>query len=210
MTDDLFNPLTEEDLDYLDALLLDRIDEELDTEDLDEGILCVSELDGFLTAIVSGPTVVVPSQWLPAVWGDFEPVWDTLEELEHFMNLVIRLMNFNAIVLLEDPENFEPLFLERQWKGKTVLVVDEWCEGYLRAVELTGELWAEGGTEIDELMVPILGFCEASDWAAHEIPESGATEQLQQAIAPSVRAIHSYWLARRGQPAQQTRTRHQH
>ena len=175
MADDLFVPPTEEELDYLDALLLDRIDEELDTGDLDEGILCVSELDGFLTAIVSGPTAVVPSQWLPAVWGDFEPVWDKLEELERFMNLVIRLMNFNASVLLEDPESFEPLFLERHWKGKTVLVVDEWCEGYLRGVELTGRLWAAGGTEIDELMVPILGFCEVSDWAAHDIPESGAT-----------------------------------
>ena len=109
MADDLFVPPTEEELDYLDALLLDRIDEELDTGDLDEGILCVSELDGFLTAIVSGPTAVVPSQWLPAVWGEFEPVWDTLEELERFMNLVIRLMNFNASVLLEDPERFEPL-----------------------------------------------------------------------------------------------------
>ena len=109
----------------------------------------------------------------------------------------MRLMNFNAIVLTEDPESFEPLFLEREWKDGKALVVDEWCEGFLRGVELTGELWAAGGREIDDLMLPILGFCEASDWAAHDLSDPGSTEQAQLAIAPSVRAMHAYWLERR-------------
>jgi hypothetical protein len=39
-----------------------------------------------------------------------------------------------------------------------MLVVDEWCEDFLRGVELTSELWAAGGSEIDALMLPILGF----------------------------------------------------
>jgi uncharacterized protein len=197
MTRDPFVPLTDDELAYLDSVLLNRIDEDSVTEGSDEGILCVSELDGFLTAIVSGPVTVVPSRWLPAVWGDFEPTWDSIEEANTFMNLVMRLMNFNAVVLTEEPERFEPLFLEREWKDKKALVVDEWCEGFLRGVELTGELWAAGGTEIQDMMRPILGFCEASNWAAHDLPDSDATVQDQLAIAPSVRAIHAYWLERR-------------
>lgn len=73
MTRDPFVPLTDDELAYLDSVLLNRIDEDSVTEASDEGISCVSELDGFLTAIVSGPETVVPSRWLPAVWGDFEP-----------------------------------------------------------------------------------------------------------------------------------------
>ena len=197
MTRDPIVPPTSDDLDYLDSVLLNRVDEERVTEKSDEGILCVSELDGFLTAIVSGPETVVPSRWLSAVWGDFEPTWDSIDEFQKIMGLTMQLMNFNAIVLMEQPEHFEPLFLERERKGKTVLVVDEWCEGYLRGVGVSSELWATGGREIDELMLPILGFCQASDWAAHDLPEPGETERTQQAIAPSVRAIHRYWLERR-------------
>lgn len=197
MKHDPFAPPTEDELAYLDSVLLNRIDEDSVTDESDEGILCVSELDGFLTAIVSGPETVVPSQWLPAVWGDFEPTWESIDEVNTVMNLVMQLMNFNAVVLIEDPESFEPLFLEREWKGRKFLVVDEWCEGFLRGVELTGDLWAAGGKEIDHLMVPILGFCEASDWAAHDLTDLGTIEQAQQMIAPNVRAIHAYWLERR-------------
>jgi uncharacterized protein len=130
MTPDAFAPLTDDELAYLDSVLLDRIDEDCVTEESDEGILCVSELDGFLTAIVSGPTTVVPSRWLPAVWGDFAAAWGSIDEADIFMSLIVRLMNFNALVLMEDPESFEPLFLESERDGEKVLIVDEWCEGF--------------------------------------------------------------------------------
>jgi uncharacterized protein len=157
MTQDRIVPPTDDELAFLDSILLNRVDADSVTEDSDEGILCVSELDGFLTAIVSGPESVVPSRWLPAIWGDFEPTLDSIDEVDRFMNVVIRLMNFNAQVLIEDPENFEPLFLERDWKG-------------------------------------------SSEWAAHDLPDRDTTEQAQRAIAPSVRAIHAYWLERREPP----------
>ena len=70
------DPLSDEELERLQTILLDRVDEEAVTDGKDEGVLDVSELDGFLTAVVSGPVTVLPSRWLPAVWGDFEPTWD--------------------------------------------------------------------------------------------------------------------------------------
>ncbi|MDH5327952.1 MAG: UPF0149 family protein, partial [Gammaproteobacteria bacterium] len=78
--DDLFLLLSEDELDWLDEFLLERIDEDADTEGKDEGVLGISELDGMFTAIVSGPVPVMPSQWLPHVWGDFEPQWGSEED----------------------------------------------------------------------------------------------------------------------------------
>jgi uncharacterized protein len=53
------------DLDALDAFLLsDRAPE--------EG-MGLSDLDGFLTGIVVGPELILPSEWLPIVWGGGEP-----------------------------------------------------------------------------------------------------------------------------------------
>src|SRR5690554_5702605 len=97
----LLNPLTDEELQALDEFMLDRIDEEEDTEGKDEGLLNVSELDGMFTAIVSGPVLVPPSRWLPALWGDYEPEWESKEDFEAIVTLLMRHMNTIAGTLME-------------------------------------------------------------------------------------------------------------
>ena len=42
-------------------------------------------LDGYLTAIVSGPIMLKPSEWLPRVWGPTtrdEPAFDKFAQAE--------------------------------------------------------------------------------------------------------------------------------
>jgi uncharacterized protein len=190
---DLDTLLTEEELDFIDSFLLDRIDDDLETLGMDEGVLCVSELDGFLTAIVSGPETLMPSRWLPAFWGDFPPAFDEPQDAERIMALFVRHMNGIARHLMEAPETFEPMFLSREWDGKTVLVVDEWCEGFMRGVALSRDAWGAGGSIVRNH----LAFCEAGGWTGHNPDDHADIEQRQLAIAPSVRAIHAYWLARR-------------
>ncbi len=194
---DLSDPLNDEELERLQVILLDRIDEDAVVEGKDEGVLDVSELDGFLTAIVSGPVTVLPSRWLPAVWGDFEPTWHSADDYGAFMSMLMRHMNSIAEFLIEEPEAFEPVFLEHIWKGKRVVVVDEWCEGYMRGVGLAADEWRVGASEIADLLAPIRAFTEETDWLAHEIAEPEQVEKLRDAIAPSARALHAYWLERR-------------
>jgi uncharacterized protein len=194
---DLSDPLEDDEIDWLGEFLLDRVDEDEYQDGMDGGVWDMSTLDGLLTAVVSGPVTIMPSLWMSAVWGDFEPVWDSMADAERVFGLMMRHMNSIARHLSEDPETFEPLFYEREVKGKTYTVVDEWCEGYRRGVELISDEWAEGGAEIAALLEPINGFTEASEWPAHELDQD-ATEAMQRAIPPNVRTIHAYWLARRG------------
>ena len=193
-------PLTSDQLDWLEDFLLNRIDEEAVTEGLDEGILDIPELDGFLTAIVSGPVVLVPSRWLPALWGDFEPIWTSADDYQTLMSLIIQHSNNIASLLIEDPEAFEPLFYERKFEDRTVTVVDEWCEGYVRAVRLAGEAWRAGGQEITDLLAPIRAFTEETDWYAHALGDKEKVERLRNSIAPNARAIHAKWVAERSEP----------
>jgi uncharacterized protein len=196
---DLSHPLSDEELERLQRILLERVDEDAVTDGTDEGVLDVSELDGLLTAVVSGPVTIVPSRWLPAVWGDFEPTWDNLEDYEAFMSMLVRHMNCIAEILIEEPEAFEPMYLETLANGKAVVVVDEWCEGYMRGVGLAFEEWSAGAPEITDLLTPIRAFTEWTNWLAHEMADPEQVEKLRDAIAPNVRAIHSYWFARRAQ-----------
>jgi hypothetical protein len=41
----------------------------------------LSDLDGFLTGVVVGPELILPSEWLPVIWGGEEPVFQTEEEV---------------------------------------------------------------------------------------------------------------------------------
>ena len=157
---DLSLPLSDEEYARLDDFLLDRIDEEEDTTDKDEGVLGISELDGLFTAIVSGPVAVMPSKWLPAVYGDFEPVWRDEEEFQEILSLMMRHMNGIAGMLMDAPEDFEPIFLEREVEGRLYTIVDEWCEGYLRGVHLALDDWDKGGEAMSVLLTPILAFTE--------------------------------------------------
>ncbi|RLA02395.1 MAG: YecA family protein [Gammaproteobacteria bacterium] len=195
---DLVTPLTDEELDRLDRFLLDRIDEDADTQDMDEGVLDVSELDGLFTALVSGPVSVVPSKWLPLVWGDFEPVWDSQEAFQEIFSLMIRHMNSIVHLLIEYPEEFEPLFLGREVEGNSYTIVDEWCEGYQRGVELNQESWDTAGAEMAELFVPIFAFTPETNWRGHDLNDK-EKEITRQAIVPNVRKIHAYWLDRRAE-----------
>ncbi|MEN8109003.1 MAG: UPF0149 family protein [Pseudomonadota bacterium] len=166
---DLVTPLTDEEFDRLDRFLLDRIDEGAETLDKDEGVLDISELDGLFTAFVSGPISAVPSQWLLVVWGDFEPVWESQEEFQEIFSLMIRHMNSIVHTLMDYPEEFEPLFLEREVEGITYTIVDEWCEGYLRGVELAQEVWNSCEEEMADLFVPIFDFTAKTKWRGHDL-----------------------------------------
>ena len=192
------HPLTEAELDQLDKFLLDRIDEDAN-DDLDLGVIDVSTLDGLFTAIVSGPQLVPPSQWLPAVWGDCEPVWEDIAEFQDIFALLTRHMNSIADTLLEQPEGFDPLYYYREVEGETYLIVDEWCAGYVLGISLCDSAWFEGGEEVSKLLAPILAFTAATEWRGHEFPDDEAKE-LQQLVAPSALTIYDYWLARRQSP----------
>lgn len=189
--------LSEREVDRLDRFLLDRIDDDAEIGEQDEGILNVSELDGLLTALVSGPVVVMPSQWLPAVWGDFPPAWHSPAELEDIFRLMTRHMNGIAATLMQQAEDFDPMFLEREVEGRRYTIVDEWCEGYMRGVGLAAEAWNAGGRSMADLLDPIRAFTSITAWRGHEPSGAAALDARQDKIAPSVRAIYAYWLARR-------------
>jgi len=190
---DLFTVLNPGELELLDQFLLSRID--ADAEEKDEGIFDIVTLDGYFTALVSGPIMVPPSQWLPAVWGDYEPVWEDEKDFESILSLMLRHMNGIAATLMEHPEEFEPLYYEREVAGNTYVIVDEWCDGYCRGITLAADQWDSGGQELAILLAPIRAFTGETNWRGHNFNE-GEVESIQQAIAPNVRDIHAFWLAR--------------
>jgi uncharacterized protein len=189
---DLSSPLSEEEYEELDQFLLSL--------EYEEAIFCVSELDGFFTAVASGPETIVPSQWLPVIWGDDEhsPDWESEQDFQHIFGLFIRHLNSTAATLMEAPMEFEPGFMECTVEGKRHVVVDEWCEGYMRAVALHPERWAEMPQAYEDYLAPMLMFTTKEGWEQLDVMEQQEIEFWQNQIAPAARRIHAYWLEQRG------------
>jgi uncharacterized protein len=188
---DLFSPLTEQEYEELDEFLL--------ALDNDEGIFCVSELDGFFTAVVSGPEMIAPSQWLPMIWGDDEdaPVWESEQEFQRIFGLLIRLMNSISATLMEEPMEFEPCFLEATLDDQRCAIVEDWCEGYMKAVALHPDRWEEMPMAYEDYLAPMLMFSTDEGWDQIEQMEPQEIEFWQMQIAGAARRIHAYWLAQR-------------
>lgn len=134
------------------------------------------------------------------MWGDYPPVYETEAEMDRVFTLMIRLSNEIAATLMDRPDEFEPLFAYTRYRGRERLIVDEWCEGYMRGIELALGLGASLDDVTEELLAPIRAFTEAEDWPGHDLPDFAETERLQQSIAPNVRALHAYWRERRIDP----------
>ena len=131
----------------------------------DASVIDVSELDGMLTAVLSGPVVVEPDAWLVAVWGGekYIPRWKNDREMNRFIDLCFKHMNDIAERLSEYPDQFEPMFGYNDVDGESYTVVEEWCYGYMRGVALTDWSSLPEALEADLAVIALHGTEENSE-----------------------------------------------
>jgi uncharacterized protein len=192
-------PLTNQEIEELDAFLLS--DDDL------ENAMDVSSLDGFLCAALSGPNVIMPSEWMRWVWDNKEgkqsPKFTSEKQAQRILSLLVAHANGIAVTLTQFPQYYEPLFLERDIKGHMVSIVDEWCCGYVKGIALDPLGWRPlvkaqpGWFEVIHLYGTESGWDRLKELVeAHE--DADARHQaFVDLIAPAARNIHAYWLARR-------------
>ncbi|AZE72806.1 hypothetical protein C4K00_2577 [Pseudomonas synxantha] len=180
-------PLTSADLDLIDETLLKYGD--------DHSVLNLAELDGYFTALVSGPAQVDVAQWFPAIWGGQDPEWESMDEAQGFLELCVRHMNTLAAQLASDSQAFKARFDETEHQGQAVTLAEEWCFGYVRGVTIGNwpQLPAEQAGQLEKI-----SWCAEQD--NFELPadlDVDAHQQQVSAIEPAARALHDYWLSQR-------------
>jgi uncharacterized protein len=80
-----FGPLIDQEIEELDAFLL--------SDDGLENAMDVSGLDGFLCAVLSGPNVIMPSEWMRWVWDSTEgkqsPEFTSEKQAQRILDLLM-------------------------------------------------------------------------------------------------------------------------
>ena len=186
------DPLSEEELNYLEDIL-----EQYRTE---ASVYNVSELDGFFAAVLSGPTVIRFDDWYMMLWGapEYLPEWRDEQEFERFFRLLLQHMNYVATLLIEYPDDFEPLFNEAEVDGEMALIVEDWCFGYMRGMS-TGDGWPDMPEEQQQYLSVIIMHTEEDSLLDEDAPL--AIDPMETVALIPVAAVHlqQYWRSRRAE-----------
>ena len=179
---------------------LEQLDHFLMSEGAPEDCMQLSDLDGFLTAVAIGPDLIMPSEWLPAIWGGEEPVFADQDEAQRVMGAIMGRYNEILELLRHEPEAYEPLFYESPTGER---LAADWVEGFMDGMALRQEAWRSLFESDDgkDLLLPIL--CLWHDEEGNPLVEGVFEENSElrrmatNLIASRVPAIDAYWKRRR-------------
>lgn len=192
-------PVTEADIDRLDAFLM--------SENVADDAMTISMLDGFLTGIVIGPELILPSEWMPLIWGSAPPEFKTASEAQDIYGLIMRCYNQIITDLTHYRDDYEPI-LTIDHTGD--LLGEIWADGFLMAMRLREDAWkpifdSEYGTAASLIMT--LAIPEMMDELTDGFDEaSNLANALSEDLPVTVLAIDDFWKSRRGQPSEAIRT----
>jgi uncharacterized protein len=180
---------------------LTELDQFLAGEAMPDQAMDTAMLDGFLTALVIGPTTILPSVWLPVVWG--ETAADSIahidaKALERMTNLVFRHLNWIIVQLTEDPDHYEPLLYVSDEEDDPLPIIDEWCSGFVRGIELSASEWAPltDSEELQAVLTPIYlyGTEDGAETLRTNDDLRARQREFADMLSDCVLAIREFWL----------------
>ena len=198
MTNQLAAPLSP----ALSAKEREELNNFLLSEITSDETMMLDTLDGYLTALVIGPVSLKPSQWLPTVWGpkvSDEPAFETMEQAQHVLDLILRHMNGIVESLRHDADAHVPVFdtLVYENDPREYADAEMWAHGFMTGIALCRKDWQPFLDEPDaaEVLRPIhlLGSDDitSEELTLTETPEQ--REEIGKLIPASVASIYRYW-----------------
>ena len=189
----LLLPLSEDEVDDLDDFLMSG------TASFET--MSIDQLDGYLTAIVIGPTRLDFNQWFSGVWGlDEAPDFDSPEEAQHIIELILRLMNSIVTDFNDNPDDIAPLFVTSTDLDDTFEYTDAllWTQGFLQGLALCRNDWqpffddAKGNNVLRPIYLLGSDDVTLEEEALTETPAQ--KEELAQHVIESLAWIYRFWL----------------
>ncbi|MBI3231058.1 MAG: UPF0149 family protein [Burkholderiales bacterium] len=191
----LDQPLSDKEFNELDQFLL--------SERCPEDAMTMDCLHGFLSAIAMGPEEFTLAQWLPHVWGGEQgeaPKFKNNKESERIISLIVRFMHEILITLEVAPKEYEPLFVEHDVDGKSLIDGEAWCSGFWEGMHLIEDSWKEiWESNLEPLMRPIylLGSDELEEEEAEMLEDPKQRHKLSIEVEANLPQIHKFWLPRK-------------
>ena len=151
-------PLTDAEISHLEFLLA--------TPAFAKQSMGLDEIQGFVCAVISGPTRVTSAQWLPAVLGN--PEFESAAQAEEVKALLFRFHDeieadlkagesLGLVLNVDEAETAEKAENADNAGSANEYDYGAWCQAYIDGVEFSKIPWVEAGDEeeINDLLFPI-------------------------------------------------------
>jgi len=156
-------------------------------------------LDGFFCALIAGPEMVLPSEYLPIIWGGELPdenAFGSIEEANAMLQLIMR--HWNAIIAeLEAEIVYVPVIGEPDERN---VAGRGWARGFMRGVNLRRHAWSEIFEREDEgqvLTIPIIAGEVDPGWPAEPLSDEKRDEMVVWMAAGMARSRKFFAAHRR-------------
>jgi len=174
---------------------LDALDDYLMSDHAPDDSMGLSDLDGFLTGIVVSPELILPSEWLPVIWGGEEPEFRTEAEMRTVLGTIMGRYNEIVACLADDPDDLDPIF----WEGpEGKVIASDWAGGFLDAVALRPQAWKPlmEDDSVGILLVPLFilnGDLEPDSGPDGVVDEDEVLAEAADMIPTCVAGIYEFW-----------------
>ncbi len=126
---------------------LDRLHDLLSAIPAERDGMTIAELDGYVAALIVCSEMILPSEWLPGVWGEDHEFGD-IAEAEATIAAMMGHYNRIARELVENPEDYAPVLEIDPNSGETLW--EPWIDGFERSMRLRPDAWEEIALSDDE------------------------------------------------------------
>jgi uncharacterized protein len=197
------DPLNDEEFDELDNFLAS-----IETHDWN-----MESVDGFFCALLCQPDLVMPSQYLPQIWGE-DYAFTKSETFQRMSTLLMRHWNTIVAALhitLHEDNVYMPVFLVDE---DGVTYGNDWATGFMRAVTRYKDGWHEIITDDEQggILIPIMMLAHEHDTDPEMRPPPIDTEQREKLLHTMIAyltSIYRYYAPHRqarGVPPEPKRT----
>jgi len=173
-------PLTDEQFDRLETYLDERAPAGVNIE----------WIDGYFVALICGPDMVLPSEYLPHVLGE-EFEFDDSDQAGDIIELLMRHWNTIAVEMLRtvsEPHVYLPVLLE---DADGVARANDWAKGFMHGVQMRPDGWREliDSEERGGLAIPIMMLANEDDPDPSMRPPPMDGEKRQEVIAEMIAGV---------------------
>jgi yecA family protein len=133
----------------------DELDELL-RGDGDNDFIGLSSIDGMIAALVAGPAVVPPAEWLPMIFAGHSP--STVEGTPESRAVATIMARYAEVEhgLLQRPTSYRPILMHHLGQ----FILRPWAIGFMMGVSTRPHAWFPVLTKKRVEMAPLLACCE--------------------------------------------------
>ncbi|NIM21720.1 MAG: UPF0149 family protein [Candidatus Latescibacteria bacterium] len=160
-----------------------------------ENCMTIEAVDGLFACLICSPEIVMPSQWMPVVWDGESPEYQSLEEANEIIELLMRMWQEVARTINEGTYGPMVTVLECS-DGVDRTFAADWAFGFIEGMKFQEHYWLDtNDSDLTELLTPIVMLAkEGREEPDDGLLEDEVREDLIDMLPGLVIDLKNYWL----------------